>query len=180
MGKNKDEKYSGSYESIAKLIYTVTTDKLLAMNSLYKTIVMCYLLKNGDAHLKNFGVIYDKDIQNILFAPAYDIVNTCAYIYKDRPALTMFGKKIWFGKKDLIRFGVEYCYLSKSEALNNYLECVMSLKNSINDLEKYIHNDITNIFKDIGQKMLDTWKLSLDENNYKEIPDEVIRNWTKD
>ena len=60
---------------------------------------MSYFLKNGDAHLKNFGVIYSTYFKIISFAPAYDIVNTCVYIYKDRPALSMFGKKIWFGKK---------------------------------------------------------------------------------
>ncbi|WP_198264396.1 type II toxin-antitoxin system HipA family toxin [sulfur-oxidizing endosymbiont of Gigantopelta aegis] len=95
-GKNKDEKYSGSYESVAKLVYAVSTDKQACMVSLYKIIVMNYLLKNGDAHLKNFAIIYDQDIAHIRLSPAYDIVNTSVYIYNDRPALTLFGKKIWF------------------------------------------------------------------------------------
>ena len=66
-GKNKDEKYSGSYESIAKIIYAVTTNKIESMRSFFKTIVMNYLLKNGDAHLKNFGVVYDQEIKQISF-----------------------------------------------------------------------------------------------------------------
>jgi serine/threonine-protein kinase HipA len=53
-GKNRDKKYSGSYEQVAKIIYAVTTDKLDSMRAFYKTVVMNYLLKNGDAHLKNF------------------------------------------------------------------------------------------------------------------------------
>ncbi|MBW6488242.1 MAG: HipA domain-containing protein [Sulfurimonas sp.] len=58
---------------------------------------MNYLLKNGDAHLKNFGILYDKELKNNYFAPAYDIVNTIVYFNKDRPALSMFGKKalVW-------------------------------------------------------------------------------------
>lgn len=179
MGKNRDQKYSGSYESIAKLIYTITTNKKEAMESLYKTIVMSYLLKNGDAHLKNFGVIYDDEMKKISFAPAYDIVTTCAYIYKDRPALTMFGKKVWYGKKELLRFGQEYCYLKKEDALKFYKECINALKKSIKNLEKYLLKiEEENDFEIIGARILDIWKISLDEKTYKEISDETIRNWS--
>ena len=177
MGKNKDEKYSGSYEAVAKVIYAVTTDKIESMQSLYKTIVMSYLLKNGDAHLKNFGVLYDKDFTNISFAPAYDVVNTCVYLYKDRPALTMFGQKLWFGKKDLLKFGVQKCYLSNSQAMKCYEECIEALNTSIQELELYIQKNSE--FKEIGLKMLDVWKLSLDEQKYKELPDAIVRNWNK-
>jgi len=177
MGKNRDEKYSGSYEAVAKLIYTVTTNKLESMKHFYKTVVMNYLLKNGDAHLKNFGVLYDNEFKEIKFAPAYDIVNTCVYIYKDRPALTMFGQKVWFGKKDLLKFGTEVCYISKKDTVVYYEECMESLKQSIDELTSYIHKNET--FEEIGQKMLDSWSLSLNEKKYKEIPDEIIRNWTK-
>lgn len=175
MGKNKDAKYSGSYEAVARVIYTVTTDKIESMKSLYKTIVMSYLLKNGDAHLKNFGVLYDQDFTSISFSPAYDIVNTCVYLYKDRPALTMFGQKLWFGKKDLLKFGVQKCYLSNTQAIKCYEECMEALKTSIQELEIYVQN--SSEFKDVGSKMLESWKLSLDEQKYKEIPDAITRNW---
>ena len=175
MGKNRDEKYSGSYEAVAKLIYTVTTDKLQAMRDLFKTIVMSYLLKNGDAHLKNFGVIYSNDFKTISFAPAYDIVNTCVYIYKDKPALSMFGKKVWFGKIDLIKFGIQRCHLSSSQAKHCYEQCIQALKTSIEALTVYLKEH--DAFLEIGLKMLDTWQLSLDEKKYKEIPDAVTRTW---
>ena len=178
MGKNKDEKYSGSYEAIAKLIYTVTTNKRASIISFYKTVVMNYLLKNGDAHLKNFGVIYDKDLKYISFAPAYDIVNTCVYLYKDRPALTLLGKKLWAGKKDLVKFGEQACYLSKSQSIEYYNECVNALQSSLIALKAYIQTNPN--FKEIGSKMIDTWTLSLDEKSYKEVPDAIIRNWKKD
>lgn len=177
MGKNRDEKYSGSYEAIAKVIYAVATDKIDAMKSLYKTIVMSYLLKNGDAHLKNFGVLYDEDFKRVSFAPTYDVVNTCVYLHKDRPALTMFGQKLWFAKKDLLKFGVQKCYLSDSQAIKYYKECILALKESIQELEVYIQSNRE--FKDVGSKMLESWKLSLDEKKQKELPDEITRNWNK-
>ncbi|QOY52705.1 type II toxin-antitoxin system HipA family toxin [Candidatus Sulfurimonas baltica] len=178
LGKNRDKKYSGSYEQIAKTIYAVSTDRETSMSQLYKTIVMSYLLKNGDAHLKNFGVLYDNEFKSINFAPAYDIVNTTAYIFKDKPALTMFGKKIWFGKNELIKFGTNHCYLSLNNATLLYKECKNALLQIIEELEEYkIKNKI---FDNIATKMIDAWKLSLNEKSYKEIPVEIIRNWTND
>jgi len=176
LGKNKDEKYSGSYEQIAKVIYSVSTDKLADMKNFYKVIIMNYLLKNGDAHLKNFGMLYNDDFSKILFSPAYDVVNTVVYIYKDKPALTMNGKKLWIGKKKLIKFGIQNCYLNENSAIEIYDNCIESLKNSIDELKKYISTNKE--FREIGQKMIDSWSLSLNEKTYKEIPVEIIRNWS--
>ncbi|MDA3909149.1 MAG: HipA domain-containing protein, partial [Sulfurimonas sp.] len=148
-----------------------------SMHQLYKTIVMSYLHKNGDAHLKNFGVLYDNEFSSVNFAPAYDIVNTTSYIYKDKPALTMFGKKIWFGKNELIKFGTNHCFMSHSSSSTLYDECKMALVKIIEEVEEYKDNNPH--FLDISMKMLDSWKLSLDEKSYKEIPIEIIRNWTK-
>ena len=178
LNKNKDSKYDGSYEQIAKIIYSYTTNKKESMVAFYKTVVMNYLLKNGDAHLKNFGILYNDDFSKIWFSPAYDVVNTVVYFHKDKPALTMFGKKLWLGKKELVKFGVQNCYLSESEANSIYENCIEVLKSSIEELEKYITTNKE--FEEIGQKMIDSWKLSLSQKLHKEIPVEIIRNWTAD
>lgn len=175
VGKNRDEKYGGSYELIAKVLYSVCTNKLETMSNFFTLLVMNYLLKNGDAHLKNFGILYDEDQKNISMAPVYDVVTTTAYYYKDKPALTMFGKKLWFGKKELIKFGIEYCYLSENEANNIYESSIATVKESIDELKVYIKTNPS--FQNIGQKMIDSWSLSLDQKTYKEIPDAVTRNW---
>ena len=57
MDKNKTQKYSGSYEQVAKIIYQFTTNKQESLREYFKIVVMNYLLKNGDAHLKNFGLL---------------------------------------------------------------------------------------------------------------------------
>jgi serine/threonine-protein kinase HipA len=176
LGKNKDEKYSGSYEQVAKVIYSITTNKLEDIKSFYKVVIMNYLLKNGDAHLKNFGILYNDDFSKIWFSPAYDVVNTVVYFHKDKPALTMQGKKLWLGKKELVKFGIQNCYLNENDANNIYENCIEVLKDSIEELEIYITTNKE--FEGIGQKMIDSWKLSLSEKTQKEIPVEIIRNWT--
>lgn len=174
MDKNKDSKYDGSYEQIAKIIYSYTTNKKESMVAFYKTVVMNYLLKNGDAHLKNFGLLYEDDFKNIFYSPVYDVVNTVVYIHKDKPALMLEGKKIWHSKDALIKFGQKSCLLSQSEAKQYYQECYDALVWAINKLENYlkIHSD----FK-IGKMMLDSWKMSLKEESIKELSDDTIRTW---
>jgi len=177
MGKNRDKKYCGSYEQVAKILYTVTTEKETSMKDFYKTIVMNFLLKNGDAHLKNFGILYDNNLSKIWFAPSYDIVNTVCYIYQDKPALTMFGKKIWWAKKELITFGTKHCMLSPSISKKLYKDCLDALIQSKVDITNYIEKNKQ--FQAIGNKMIDICNLSLEEKSYKEIPNELIRSWNK-
>ena len=121
LGKNKEEKYSGSYESVARTIYSVTTNKLESMRSFFGVMVMNYLLKNGDAHLKNFGILYTNDFSEIYFAPAYDVVSTVVYYHKDRPALTMFGKNM--EKKSLLNLAYRSA-ISQKKRLKRYMKNV--------------------------------------------------------
>ena len=174
LNKNKDSKYDGSYEQIAKIIYSYTTNKKESMIAFYKTVVMNYLLKNGDAHLKNFGLFFDDDFKHIFYSPVYDVVNTVVYIHKDKPALMLDGKKIWHSKDTLIKFGQKSCLLSQSEANKYYKECYEALIWAIDELENYL-NEYPD-FK-IVKMMLDSWKLSLKEVSIKELDNDIIRTW---
>ena len=178
MGKHKDKKYSGSYEQVAKEIYKYVSNPVRDMKLFFKIIVMNYLLKNGDAHLKNFALLFSDDLSTINLSPAYDIVTTTAYIFRDKPALTLGGKKIWFSKDTLIEFGVRSCYLSQKEASSLYNECIDALKSGIDMVKKYIYDNPH--FRSVGQRMIDSWELSLQNKDYKEIPIELIRDWQKD
>lgn len=177
LGKNREQKYEGSYEQVAKTIYRVVDNKREGMQAFYKTVVMSYLLKNGDAHLKNFGVLYDENMNNIRFSPVYDVVNTVAYVFTDRPALTMLGKKLWFGRKELIKFGFDSCYLSSKDVNRYYDECLQAMKDSIVDLQQYCVANPS--FQIIGSRMIDTWMLSLKNETHKELPVEIRRNWNE-
>jgi len=178
--KNRVSKYQGSYEQVTKAILDFSTQVEYSSKQLYKTIIMNYLLKNGDAHLKNFGIVYRDDFSDIRISPAYDVVNTVAYIYKDKPALMLKGKKIWYGKNELIDFGEKYCKLSHKEALDMYNECIEALNMSINELREYIKENPH--FKEIGNRILNIWNFSLKHHNqnFKELPSEIITDRRND
>lgn len=94
--KLRDEKYKGSYEQLAKSIATFVSPKYRnkALMDYFKAMVLNQWLQNGDAHLKNFGVLY-QSVEEINLAPIYDVVSTTAYIPKDIQALTLLGSKRW-------------------------------------------------------------------------------------
>ncbi len=127
--KQRDDKYEGSYEQVANTIRIFVSPKYKkeSLQQYFKMIIVNYFVKNGDAHLKNFGLIYE-NFDEIKLAPAYDVVSTAVYIKNDIPALSLLGSKNWWRKKHLIRFGIEYCDLSAKEANDLYGSCVVAMK----------------------------------------------------
>ncbi|NPA60565.1 MAG: HipA domain-containing protein [Epsilonproteobacteria bacterium] len=175
MDKNRDNKYDRSYEQVAKIISQFSSNKKEALQEYFKIVMMNYLLKNGDAHLKNFGLLFSKDFSNIFLSPAYDIVNTTAYIFKDKPALILDGKKLWYNKDILTKFGVKNCMLTTKEANLIYNRCVEAIKESIVDIKLYISKNPD--FSVIGTRMCESFAISLENKTIKELPLELTRTW---
>ena len=174
-GLNKENKYSGSYEKIAKAVNQISTNKAVDLESFYKMTVMNFLLKNGDAHLKNFGILYNADMETRFLAPAYDVVMTALYLPKDKPALTLSGKKVWFGKEELIGFGTKYCLLDEKTAVECFETCINAVKIMKKEIEEYITDN--NSFQDFGRKILRILQFSLDKNiedSYRDISSGIL------
>ncbi|MFK5894905.1 MAG: type II toxin-antitoxin system HipA family toxin [Pseudomonadota bacterium] len=135
--RQRDDKYQGSYEQIAKTINIFVSEKNKKQSFIqfFKMIVINFLIQNGDAHLKNFGLLYE-DLDNIKLAPAYDVVCTTVYIKNDIPALHLLGSKKWWAKKYLIRFGMEYCFLTAKESNGLFNECLVAIKEVSSELEQ--------------------------------------------
>ncbi len=140
--RQADEKYEGSYESIAKSIKTFVSPKhkKKALRDFFKMMVINTLVQNGDAHLKNFGLLYE-NIDDIWLAPAYDVVCTTLYIQKDIPALHLLGSKKWWSKPFLMRFGKEYCDLSASDTSTLYDECVEAMRIISSEIKERIEKE---------------------------------------
>lgn len=127
--KSRDDKYVGSYEQVVKTIklFTSSDFTMASLHQFFKMVVLNNMLQNGDAHLKNFGLIYE-DENSVRLAPAYDVVCTTAYINNDIAALTLLGSKKWWSRNYLIRFGVETCDLTAKQASELYEECEAALR----------------------------------------------------
>lgn len=139
MAKQRDDKYDGTCEQIVKTIKTFVSpsNKRRALINFFKMTVMNYILQNGDAHLKNFGLLYS-DVHDIDLAPAYDVVCTTVYISRDIPALHLLGSKKWWSKKFLLKFGITHCELQKAEAEKYFDECINSVKLVVAMMKKHL------------------------------------------
>src|SRR5205807_1320604 len=106
--RRTDEKYRGSYEtSVMKRFAQFANSNNVNEDTekLFILIALNCALRNGDAHLKNFGVVYDDVQGEARLAPVYDLVTTSVYLPKDSMALTLNGTTNWASARELQRLG---------------------------------------------------------------------------
>lgn len=129
-GVNASDKYRGSYESklfrrITDYIAPATAHEDLL--TLFKLFVLNVAVRNGDAHLKNFGLLYNRLAGDVRLAPVYDIITTTAYLPGDGLALTLSGSTRWPSRTQLERLAAAYCELSPAQtkaAINEVCQAV--------------------------------------------------------
>jgi len=151
------KKYAGSYERVAKSISDFVSGYHLleARKQFFSTLVLSVMIRNGDAHLKNFGVLYAAPANAVKLAPVYDLVTTTAYMAKDVPALTLAGTKKWWPRKLLERFAVAHLCLpmsTVSATFNRMAEAVTETQALIP-----VHMADHPEFKEIGERMMASW-----------------------
>ena len=74
-----DRKYHGSYQRVAELLRQLQlhSDNL---HRFFQQVAFSVMVRNGDAHLKNFGVLY-RSATEVWLAPMFDVVTTSIYKY---------------------------------------------------------------------------------------------------
>ena len=98
----KENKYDGSVEEIGRSLKAVSEVPGLDVQLFFERVVFNFLIGNGDAHVKNYSVIYNEEGLARL-APAYDLVCSRIVIPEeaDESALTIQGKKSRIKRKDM-------------------------------------------------------------------------------
>lgn len=120
MGLAAEEKYSKSYSAIAKAIRLFCAPEQVrdSLAQLFEIVTLSCIVGNGDAHLKNFGLLYSDPTQrDARLAPAYDIVNTTAYIPEDVLALDLCGNKSLFASRQGLLDFAGTCDVARPEAI---------------------------------------------------------------
>jgi len=132
MGLSAEQKYSKSYAMIAKAVrlYCAIEHQRSSLEQLFDSVALSCIVGNGDAHLKNFGLLYSDPIRHdARLAPAYDIANTTAYIPEDALALDLAGNRSFFASRLGILEFARTCEIEKPEeriqALLQTLESVL-------------------------------------------------------
>lgn len=129
------EKYNhANYEMIGRtlLLYAGGLDDIKEMA---RRLMLNVLIGNGDAHIKNWSLIYDNPLRPRL-SPAYDLVSTVAYTTHDTSVALNMGKMKNFNAITL-------------ETFDAFLSRV-----GVQDL---VREDIMEVAKNTGRKILETW-----------------------
>jgi serine/threonine-protein kinase HipA len=88
-----DQEYKATnYDTVGRLIFDLFPNRFEQLAEFIRRLVVNILIGNGDAHLKNWSVIY-KDKVTPQLSPAYDLVSTIHYVPNDNLALNLGGEK---------------------------------------------------------------------------------------
>ena len=133
-------RYDGSYEGIAERIaqFVSMENQRQAFEQFFATLVLCCAVGNGDAHLKNFAVLYEHPESAVRLAPAFDLVCTTLYYARDVLALTLADSKSFPDRKRLTTFALSSCNLSAARTMEILNTVTTGIKRAIQDLRRYV------------------------------------------
>ncbi|MDD2501119.1 MAG: type II toxin-antitoxin system HipA family toxin, partial [Geobacter sp.] len=148
------QKYSSTYERVARTIKDFVSGEFLqrAREQFFASLVLSCMIRNGDAHLKNFGVLYERPGQPVRLAPVYDMVTTMAYIPRDVPALSLAGAKKWWSKKILEKFALTHLVLPIGKVSQIFEEVADGVADTRGLLSAYMGEHPQ--FREVGSLML--------------------------
>jgi len=133
-GKHPSKKYEGSYGDVARAIgdFTAPMMRNASLEAFFRLMVLNCVIGNGDAHLKNFGILYGDPstaARDARLSPIYDLVCTTVYLPRDVLALSLFGSRAWPDGRALERFGKEACGVKNAAAtIHEVVEKVLTYR----------------------------------------------------
>ena len=144
-GRRAYSRYDGSYENIARRISQFVSPEALTQAREQYALMVAYAcaVENGDAHLKNFSLIYRSPEDPIRLAPAYDIVSTTLYMPRDTLALTLNGTKQFPERDELLQFIRTVTGKTKRSAIQLLEQVALGVTAAIQQAKAYgkLHRD---------------------------------------
>lgn len=157
-GRLSREKYVGSYEQLASTLTGTLRGPdgtATQLAQFFRALVLSVAVRNGDAHRKNFGVVYDDATGWVSLAPTFDIVTTAAYLPDDTLALMLDGTKRWPDAKRLVRFARQRCLLTEKAAREIVAEVIEAVAQVSHDLKDM--TDLDPRAGEIADRMRTAW-----------------------
>ena len=142
-----ERKYHGSYERVAELLKLFKV-KSECLHRFFEQVAFTVMVRNGDGHLKNYGLLY-RSRDDIWLAPMFDVVTTSIYRYtqylggpelEDKTmALKLFkGRhqtKAYPTTEELLEFGSRVCGVTQP------MEALMRIANAMSETLDLARND---------------------------------------
>lgn len=157
-GRGTADKYRGGYETaiFRRLAeFTTPAERYDSLRRAFTLFVLNAAVRNGDAHLKNWGVIYKDTRSPVKLAPVYDIVTTGVYLPGDQMALTLGGRPAFPGAKELELLGKQRANLNGPEIKQIFEATADALSSVAPELQSYFRQSSS---PEIGESILGLWE----------------------
>jgi serine/threonine-protein kinase HipA len=157
-GVTSKDKYNGGYETklFRRIKEFVSPENAVgSLEAAFRLFVINCAIRNGDAHLKNFGVVYKDTESPVRLAPVYDLITTRAYIKNDAMALTLDGSTAWPDRKKLDRLGVTRANLRPGRVAEIVEQTCDTLSDVSRRAKAYFGESR---FPQVGERMLREWQ----------------------
>jgi serine/threonine-protein kinase HipA len=161
-------KYRGSYEAVATVVAAYAgAARPRALSAFFDGLVLSVLVRNGHAHLKNFGLTYSTPgAGDVELAPLFDVVTTVVYPQSDpRGGMAFFDRSMalrlfrrdrhrrYPGRPALLEFGRKVCGLARPElAIERIAEAVSDT----------LGEDLARVPEPLRSAMAEAWRDGID------------------
>jgi serine/threonine-protein kinase HipA len=154
-------RYSGSYELIAKRVgqFVSGPQQAQAFEQLFALVALSCAVENGDAHLKNFAVLYEDAENTVSLAPAYDVITTTVYQARDVLALTLANSKQFPSRAALTAFGRSGCGLSAGRVKRVLERVEQGVRAAQRDMRRYAKEHLD--FAPAAERLSAAWERGL-------------------
>lgn len=138
-GRRAHGRYHGSYEGLARRLNSFVSVQALPDAREQFALMVAYncCIGNGDAHLKNFSVLYRDPESLVSLAPGYDMVSTLLYNRNDTLALTLGGSKAFPDRTRLSGFIRQVTGMTTKRAGELLEQVRVGVECAINEAEDY-------------------------------------------
>jgi serine/threonine-protein kinase HipA len=157
-GRRAHGRYDGSYEGIARRMADYVSPAALGRAKDRFALMVAYscAVGNGDAHLKNFSVVYRHPEDEVTLAPAYDLVSTLPYMPKDTLALELSGSKAFPDHARLLKFVRQVTGKTAKAAQTLLDQAVVGIDVALKLAADYgrQHEDATGFVERLGKVMM--------------------------
>ncbi|MFT0549021.1 type II toxin-antitoxin system HipA family toxin [Allopusillimonas ginsengisoli] len=169
-GLSAREKFDGSVESIVKAIraYCPGVSGSQSVQRFYEQYLLACAIRNGDAHLKNFGLLYSPGGAPGL-SPAYDMFSMSVYApvnddgdAKDTMALSLSGTKRWPRKREL-DYLANLCQIAPRRQQQLQARLATALVTTAEQVHAFTHAEPQAGFARAGARMVQLWSLGIKE-----------------
>lgn len=164
------DKFTGSVERIIKTIGTYCQGKKrsASFDQFFGQYLLASTMRNGDAHLKNFALIYD-DVTNATLAPGYDILSMSVYApvrsnsrdAEDDMAISFQGTKRWLTAEMITSLAMR-CLITDKQLVEWKARIASALIETSEKVLDYVNNHPDDRFAQTARRMLELWAIGLD------------------